>query len=140
MLVRQRLSRFSLGDPKQFIRTFTSFKKDVCVFGKGKKTEQPFETQINPTNIGEDSYFLIDSPNRVTFGVADGVGGWTLDKDGRPDLVSQHLMKHCETVVGEYKNVVLQPQVSSQVILAQAYERLQANPPGLGSTTALVGV
>lgn len=110
--------------------------------GKGKKVSCPFATPATPTTIGEDSYYTLESPSLLSFGVADGVGGWTLEKDGRPDLVAQEFMKHCETVAREYTQSVhglpLTSTIASQMIFAQAYERLQQNPPGLGSCTGVV--
>merc|ERR1711974_230577 len=115
-----------------------SFYKEAYVWGKGKPTEDPFKTRPTQTNLGEDSYFLVETDRHLTFGVSDGVGGWTLEKDGRPDLISRGFMKHCEQVTREYDSLSLSAGIASQIIFAQAYERLQQNPPGLGSATALV--
>jgi len=121
----------------------TACFSELFVMGKGKKLECPFTTPATPTTIGEDSYYTLTSPSLLSFGVADGVGGWTLEKDGRPDLVAQQFMKHCESVAREYVDgpkygLPITSTVASQIIFAQAYERLQANPPGLGSCTAVV--
>ena len=117
--------------------------RDWFAFGKGKKTDDPFETPTTPTNLGEDSFYAISSPGMMSFGVADGVGGWTEHKNGRPDLVAQHFMAHCRDVADAYANnpyshVPVNPAVISPIVFAQAYERLQANPPGLGSCTGVV--
>ena len=122
-----------------FVQT-NSFYKNAYVMGKGKPTEDPMVTEPTQTNLGEDSYFMVQDPAHLTFGVADGVGGWTLEENGRPDLVAQNFMKLCEEVTKEYYGMALTPGIASQIIFAQAYERLQAAPPGLGSTTGLVVV
>lgn len=146
--VRNKFARSLLSNlgfvQKRFLEQmggFNALETDICVLGKGKTVIDPFAEETVPNNIGDDSFFVVlNSPTRVTLGVADGVGGWTEEKGGRPDLVAQTLMKHCGTVTREYFNKILNPYSASQVILSQAYERLQANPPGLGSTTALVAV
>lgn len=118
-----------------------TFFTEVAVFGKGKPTKDPFTTEVTPTNLGEDSYFVSSNKQFLLFGVADGVGGWTLEKSGAPDLVAQHFMNYCKEVAKEYSGEYCRPSpFLSQVVFSQAYERLQNNPPGLGSTTASICV
>ena len=128
---------------------YSSFfeKSSSHVMGKGKNVVDPFVNPLTPNNVGDDSYYLVKDTNFWSMGVADGVGGWSVEPNGRPDLVAQHFMKHCENVAKQYQGnarryppMHLTPAVGSQIIFAQAYERLQQNPPGLGSTTGVVFV
>ncbi|KAI3633830.1 hypothetical protein MIR68_008162 [Amoeboaphelidium protococcarum] len=95
---------------------------------------------------GEDAYFLVDAQNCTSFGVADGVGGWT-QLEINPAIFAWELMDQCKSIVGDNNNVnASQTGVDSKLVMPwdlmhEAYQNVLQSPNVVGgSSTACLAL
>jgi hypothetical protein len=150
-----RCSKLQTVRYKSTIRE-SPYSISTYALGKGKGDTNPYgyviserEWTTNPTDMGDDSLFVtplveMHDSQFMGLGVADGVGGWSLVPGGRPALIAQGLMKHSETIFGEYLQHIhatpFHPGYICPIVTAQAVERLIHKPPGKGASTSVIAV
>ncbi|KAI3643846.1 hypothetical protein MP228_010010 [Amoeboaphelidium protococcarum] len=95
---------------------------------------------------GEDAYFLVDAQNCTSFGVADGVGGWT-QLEINPAIFAWELMDQCKSIVSDNNNNnTPQSGADSKLVMPwdlmhEAYQNVLQSPNVVGgSSTACLAL